>query len=148
MNREIKFRGKRLDNREWVEGTPVWSANGRCYMITGVEETQKMGMLYMINGAEETEKMDVLCQIEYAEVDPATVGQYTGITGIDGREICEGDILSVKVGRQYVIFSVSYQDGGFVLIYDGSAYDLMYEPRENITVVGNIHDNPELLENE
>lgn len=133
MNREIKFRGKRLDNREWVEGTPVWSANGRCYMVTG---------------AEETEKMDVLCQIEYAEVDPATVGQYTGITGIDGREICEGDILSVKVGRQYVIFSVSYQDGGFVLIYNGSAYDLMYEPRENITVVGNIYDNPELLENE
>lgn len=156
MNREIKFRGKRLDNREWVEGTPVWSANGRCYMITGAEETEKMGMLhYMINGVEETEKMDVLCQIEYAEVDPVTVGQYTGMQDKNGREIYEEDIVKaplldpifcVLIKDSFCNAEIIFNKGPFVVSYykrDRNIY--LSDLFDKITVVGNIHDNPELL---
>ena len=71
--REILFRGKRADNGEWVEGT--------LYQI-GKEQNP---FIMLVNRCAESH-----------EVDPATVGQYTGLTDKNGTKIFEGDIVKIK----------------------------------------------------
>jgi hypothetical protein len=121
--REIKFRGKRKDTGEWVYGYFTRNdESGRCYITT----QSKTGGAYPW------------------EVDPATVGQYTGLKDKNGREIYEGDIIfrPNEVGR--IEFS---EDGSFLIRFPHhlARLNATWEP---IEVIGNIHDNPELLEAE
>lgn len=91
MNRTIKFRGKRLDNGEWLYGSLiVWvdsctiyadAPSPKRYFITENDR----GCLNTISG-------------QYAkEVIPETVGQYTGTIDIDDKEIYEGDIVGIQM---------------------------------------------------
>lgn len=144
MTREIIFRGKRLDNGEWVEGTPVWSVNNRCYMIIG---------------AEEAERIDFLCQIEYVEVDPETIGQWTGITNVNGQRIFEGDIVRWRkfADKEYQISIMKWfeQCAAFGLtrsIDDGAIwvsdwFGIVFWGGD-MEVIGNIWDNKGLLKTE
>lgn len=139
MKREIKFRGKRLDNGEWVEGTPVWSVNDRCYMIIG---------------AEEAELIDFLCQVEYVEVDPDTVGQFTGLHDANGKEIYEGDVILED--KDPSMLEIVFRDGIFFASIGATHGENPYMncalrvilDRRKTHVIGNIHDNPELLKTE
>lgn len=109
----------------------------------------------MIVGAEEAEKIDMLCQIEYVEVDPATVGQYTGLKDKDGREIYDGDIVKAPlldpifgdiIKDAFCNAEIIFNKGSFVISYykrDRNIY--LSDLFDKITVIGNIHDNPELL---
>ena len=134
MKREILFRGKRVDGKGWVEGGIVLCANGQIFIAPIIDVSQV---------------------IIYA-VDPATVGQYTGLTDKNGKRIFEGDIVEyVGVGwddpemaRAEVIWC-GY-DGGWGTT-EGQDYcpDALTAPdAESMTVIGNIHDNPELLNSE
>ena len=71
------------------------------------------------------------------EVDPATIGQYTGLKDKNGKKIFEGDI--VKFDKKY--YEVKYEMGQF---FFGINMPIAYK-RFEIEVIGNIHDNPELL---
>ena len=132
--REIFFRGKRTDTGEWVEGSLVWIRNYeeqpyQCFIISQ------------------------LSYLEYGEFDemyqvyPETVGQYTGLTDKNGKKIFEGDIVKYGDTVHKVVFEQRNGTAYFGLVY--SPLETLpfghYQDLRQIEVIGNIHDNLELL---
>ena len=141
--REILFRGKRTDNGEWVEGSLiVLDADSGYYFITESYES-----------ASTLPVKDLIYNHTHL-VDPETVCQFTGLTDKNGVKIFEGDVVSTDIKRPY--FIIEFRDGCFMCnCNDGGDdyYDIMLpihkEPHENYeygAVIGNIFDNPELME--
>ena len=147
--RAILFRGKRVDNGEWVRGLPF--------------------SFHATNNVEGIETYDG----ERHKVDSDTVGQYTGLTDKNGKNIFEGDIVvwTSKVMRligNYTYCFDGYHEGdvlkvvcneaGFMLArLDDSIPDVPNGSRKIdnyafwnfhrlLEIIGNIHDNPELME--
>lgn len=128
--REIKFRGKRLDNGEWVVGDLIEN-QGRFFIYHATSETT----------IEDDD--DGRISIVALEVAPATVGQYSGLKDKNGREICEGDIVR---WNEYIGEAI-FKSGMFarkVKNVSASLSSLLLATE----VIGNIHDNPELLKTE
>lgn len=121
--RTIKFRGKRLDNGEWIYGSYVPH--------------------YDFFGTIKNEMIDE--NVDLLEVDPATVGQYTGFMDKNTREVYEGDVLTDKFESLGVI---EWQNGCFVVNFgDVDVFQISdcFDDSYQMWVIGNIHDNPELL---
>lgn len=76
-------------------------------------------------------------------VDPETVGQYTGLTDKNGKKIFEGDIVKYKNSSPC---EIAYIDSQFVMMWKNfyRNFERVYD--DEIEIIGNIHDNPELLE--
>ena len=118
--REIKFRGRGLFDTEWIYGG---------YFILRGETKIACEEYKGPNG-----------KLIYWTVDPATVGQYTGLHDAKGVEIYEGDVLRAESGK---IYEVIFGQGAYrikhrtckLLLVDGWYYE----------VIGNVHDAPELL---
>ena len=143
--REILFRGKRVSNGEWVEG------DLRQFNLYGLNYVSGEGRTTYIIADEGANG-----GTEY-EVDPSTVGQYTGLTDKNGTKIFEGDIIE-NINQQ--IFVVEYgrhdlnccnccyesHDAlGFYMKNKFGSAESDEKVWEDIEVIGNIHDNPELL---
>lgn len=135
--REILFKAKRLDNGEWVEGSCVNVLNEHFYIFTG--------KLDISNGYLDFEKYSV---------NPDTICQYTGLTDKKGNKIWENDICDRHETFPEI---VKQRNGDWTLDYS-YAYKKEYGhsycnlgfyvcDRLCIKVIGNIFDNPELLEN-
>ena len=129
--REILFRGKRLDNGDWVYGY---------YVHIGPVSCQRA---YIIP--------EYASSLYVNEVDPSTVGQYTGLKDKNGKRIFDGDIAKVLQGKDKDIAYVGFENGAFMLypktgnIYERTLWEYWYNDWD-VEVIGNIHDNPELLE--
>lgn len=139
--REIKFRGKRIDNGEWVYGSLLLIEN----------------LAYVYNG--DSCPSEVNFEYEFIAVDPATVGQYTGLKDKNGKEIWGGDIIEcIGSDNKPIRHLVRYNDeyGGYSQLlfmgngitcelYDGGLISQKYICEMGKYIIGNIHDNPELL---
>lgn len=137
--REIKFRGKRVNDGEWVYG----------YLTKNRPSPKNAEPPYELQSAIDHEEKGVMLA---SLVDPETVGQFTGLADKNGKEIYEGDICSTYLSRPYLI--VVFRNGAFMYQChdDGKDYfDIMLpievesEVDKYTEVVGNIHDNPSLL---
>ena len=137
--REILFRGKRMDNGEWVEGW--YQPETTIKHWNGSQETVGVTIAYKV---EEGFLEDTL-------VDQSTVGQYTGLKDKNGKRIFEGDIVKTSdITHEGVIqipgelFEIAMRKGCWVMVA-GEDWDFLKTNHECIQVIGNIHDNPELL---
>lgn len=137
--REILFRGKRKEDGEWVEGylvkTRHYPSNDTHYFIIGIDSNWC-----------DYEGYD----LEY-DVIPETVGQYTNFSDKNGKKIFEGDIIQTLMieynpPRQYrKPYQVNYNsDFPSVVVEHYSPFEHFTEKVE-YEVIGNIHDNPELI---
>ena len=133
--REILFRGKQLDRGEWVEGWYEMYPFGKWPVKTSIipSEEAKDG------------------HYEHVQVDPSTVGQYTGMKDKNGKRIFEGDVAKVLQGKDKDIAYVGFENGAFMLypktgnIYERTLWEYWYNDWD-VEVIGNITDNPEFLE--
>lgn len=133
--REILFKAKRIDNGEWVEGQYV-------YITNPLTEDGKPIKHLICNGT----------NIFNDLIDPVTLCQYTGLTGKDGKKIWENDILCGHLDEKYpediTYTKVFWNENGFYT-KESRSIDVHLLDRfeqEYFEVVGNIFDNPELLE--
>ncbi|WP_312900234.1 YopX family protein [Chryseobacterium taichungense] len=134
MSREIKFRAKRLNSDDWVYGNLF--KNEICTRI--IKETATI---------DEEGFLD-----DYSVVDPKTVGQFIGFADTNEEEIYEGDILQYDsengIVTSKVVFNKSDKEDMTLTCFEMELINVEdYENDEAVefTVIGNIHDNPELL---
>lgn len=128
MTREIKFRGKRIDTGEWAVGSLIVTHKGFAG-ITSFTGKFPDGQIRAI----------------IDEVDPATVGQCTGLKDKDGVNIYEEDII--RHGEE--VFKILFGDGCFWRSNEDDTMELhTILGMGEFEVIGNIHDNPELLKGE
>lgn len=114
--REIFFRGKRVDNGKWVEGNYSIDVSGRVDILP-------------------------IDNLVFFEVIPETVGQFTGLTDKNGNRIFEGDIVK----HEGKIYEMKYLEKYARFAPTNKSTVFMVCAFNHLEVVGNIHDNPELL---
>lgn len=144
--REILFRGKTIHRGAWVTGVPV-----------PVEEnTYKTGRIELVASVNHDELDGWIPSYDSEEVDPATVGQFIGLYDAAGKRIFEGDIVrkSDKDGTPYPTsrpsivkygeYNCSCCNGVYGWTFEGGTADIRDD--RYVVIVGNIYDNPELLE--
>lgn len=153
MNREILFKAKRTDNGEWVEGSLVSAEENVRFIL------QSKTKAFIPKGT------NTFCSVDCYEIDPQTLCQYTGLTDKNGKKIWENDIVrytfdypsetATENGLKERISSVFWSEwrGSWSVYADerkgkGMNNDLFKYARNGNTVevIGNIFDNPKLLE--
>lgn len=149
--RDILFMAKRSDNGEWVVGLPSYDINGN------------LGEIEVCKG---------FCNCDIFEIDPKTIRQYTGLTDKNDRKIFEGDVVrlilpsgeiryfkvSIKSVVRRVLSHPDFDDEFSKVeitgvVFEWQGYELFpcvdeqgVPDNKRMVIVGNIYDNPELLE--
>lgn len=127
---EILFRGKCVDNKfvdngEWVQGYPCrygWIGKEKDYIIP-----------------------DYASALYVAEIDPETIGQYTGLTDKNGRKIFEGDIVWNSYNENYGKVEWDNDTARFIITCSTFTVDFDSVYGEELEIVGNVYDNAELI---
>lgn len=139
--REILFKAKRIDNGEWVEGY----------------YTECSGKIFV--GIDISSMLEIFCApvIRWFRVNPKTLCQFTGLCDKSGNKIWENDIVNhngeyapVKFGRYCSCFDYGNYNFGFYVDFPEKTFyrkELGYWCRK-VETVGNVFDNPELLQEE
>ena len=138
--REILFRGKCTDTGKWYEGQYI-HLHKTTYCFKADYDNDKDNDIHQIV-FERMSDWGLPNHHLRADVLPETVGQFTGLTDKNGKKIFEGDIIKIGNKTRYVFFGVCcYRHTN----YGEYAVDLTVKDGNNCEIIGNIHDNPELL---
>lgn len=132
--RTIKFRGKRIDNQEWVFGSLDLTANQASILWDRIDN-------------------DGDAVPWWADVQPDTVGQFTGFSDKTGKEIYESDILKMSIHDRTETCAVGWNDkiGAWCIAIVGNYYSLGSYPlgqwveEAKFEIIGNMYENRELL---
>lgn len=138
----ILFRGKQMISGSWVEGD-LFHNDNELFPMTMIGH-----VICSRNKHDGTIDLDgyYLC-----EVDPETVGQYTGLVDKNGKQIFEGDIIDCWSEGLNAKGVVRQRKDGLWIMYPSYQHRIMWGlcpdecGRTTVEVIGNIHDNPELL---
>ena len=120
--RQIKFRAQAIASNKWLYGDLRHHKEDVCIFEQGGNKGE--------------------------QVKPETIGQFTGLRDINGKDIYEGDILDVSYADEESRLEVRFVRGVFAFLWDGDLDDEFpcnAPTHEWAKVIGNIHDNPELL---
>ena len=123
--RKILFRGKRIDTGEWVQGYPCrygWIGKEKDYIIP-----------------------DYTSALYTAEVDPETIGQYTGLTDMNGNKIFEGDIVWNDYEEERGVVQWDNDMAKFIITFSTFTVDFDSIYGGELEIIGNVYDTPELL---
>ena len=172
--REILFRGKRVDNGEWIVGSLIIDERGNHYI--GEYIKQRVESAYVCTKRRNGKTINRFIGIGFFMVISETVGQYTGLVDRNGKKIFEGDIVRMYfegessgydeegVSYNYDFYGhkigvVSFGSNGTFINAKHGELHIDAEMVEGWTptrrarlagyrseVIGNIHDNPELME--
>lgn len=155
MNREILFRGKRKDNGDWMYGDLI-----KNLIYDGREKEIRIGDIYFEHNGD-------IHGTAVRIVIPDTIGQFTGLCDKNGKKIFEWDILSEEekeysleeygekvVGTHNLVVYWNEKACGFWVRRTDKPKGKIYVPEEplceslaeELEIVGNKWDNPELLE--
>jgi uncharacterized phage protein (TIGR01671 family) len=143
--REILFKAKQIDNGEWIEGSLIDLDidSGYCYIVQPYKKASILPIIFLI-----TDRMKL--------VDPETLCQFTGLCDKNGKKIWENDIVLVIYENRYYE-KKELSTGRIVFIrgawyIGGKVWNELYAIDEDaifqVEIVGNIFDNPELLQEE
>lgn len=135
--RQIKFRGKRVDNGKWVYGNLVNCSDCIYIVYEAFADDYRWGF-----------------ENVFIPIDHATVGQFTGLIDKNGKEIWEGDIVTELFGTKGIIL---FKHCSFMIEWKADVYSELLgwknfirgviSDGKELEVISNIHDNPSLLTN-
>ena len=153
--REILFRGKRVDNGEWaIAHNIVIGKSEKCTTRVFIVPKGE----YIDDAI--TKDNRLILVMPQVEIVPETIGQYTGLTDKNGKKIFEGDVILFEdeSPTNYEYHDSTEMRCGEIKFDWGEFYltnrvavemsDLVYDNKLDGQIVGNIHDNPELLKGE
>ena len=127
--REILFRAKRIDNGEWLEGGYSYCKKDDTHYITNMGK-------------------DHISHIGFHQpIDPDTICQFTGLTDKNGNKIWENDVVKMTYRENYFengVVRYYEQDVRYRFCVESGQFS--FDNTDTIEVLGNIFDNPELLE--
>lgn len=137
--REILFRGKTCSGR-WAEGSLI-RAGDYCCILEDEDKVHPMDYPYLDSDLGTIDG-------KATPVDPKTVGQFTGMLDKDGKKIFEGDLFALRYTnsrhKEKVIYYKCTYDDEYGMWDPFGDSGCGFDPK-SIEIVGNIHDNPELL---
>lgn len=154
MSREILFRAKRTDNGKWVEGFYVRHIKRQvCPFGDSLKPEDEEHFICFDGFADWNMPRELMC----TEIDPKTLCQYTELVDKNGKKIYENDIVKIRFENhdgalnhyEYQNMGIAWDNEYLRWIYadkHGATDALGYCLSEHLEIVGNIFDNPELLE--
>lgn len=132
--RQIKFRGKDIETGEWLYG----------YLVHPIGKNPRVYV--------QDVKTEGVASFFVYDVEESTVGQFTGLLDKNGNEIYEGDIIVEHFIEEDVTYVCKYIEEFACFAFDkdikyGEYYYLQKIDSPKLQIIGNIHDNPEILKN-
>lgn len=131
--REILFRGKRVDNGEWIYGVPVFNSKAAVMVCGGMQVPTKDGSFAF--------------EASVVPIDVTTICQYVGLNDKYGQNIFEGDVVYFGFPNFFRLSVIKWDEEGSRFIAFTDEFHTMPISKEwEYLLVGNVYDSPTIME--